>query len=91
VVTPVTFLDDGDQGVNMPGVIRTRGDTVFASDASVFIDDHNSVVLFPGGLDGTVDHTRGVVAIITEGGEKMPADVRVLTFLDDLDPGAEYP
>jgi hypothetical protein len=91
MVTPVTLLGDGDDGVNVPGVIRTRGDTVFAADTSVFIDDHNPVVLFPGGLDGAVDHTRGVVAIITEGGEKMPAYVRVLTFLDDLDPGAEYP
>lgn len=75
----------------MPGVVRTRGDTVFASDTSVFIDDHNSVILFPGGLNGAVDHTRGVVAIITESWEKMPADIRISTFFDDLDPGTEYP
>jgi hypothetical protein len=91
MVAPVTLLDDGDDGVNMPGVIRARGDTVFASDASVFIDDHNPVILLPSGLDGAVDHTRGGVAIITEGRKKMPADVRVLAFLDDLDPGAENP
>jgi len=83
-------LNDRDEGVSMPGVIRTRGDTVPASDTSVFVDDHNPVISFPGGLNGTVDHTRGIIAIITEGGKKMPADVRVLTFLDDLDPGAEY-
>jgi len=90
MVTPVTLLDDGDEGVSMPGVIWTRGDTVSASDASVFIDDHDPVISFPGGLNGAVDHARGVIAIITESGEKMPADVRILTFLDDLDPGAKY-
>lgn len=90
-MTPVTLLGDGDDGVNVPGIIRTRGNTVFASDASVFIDDHNPVILFPRGLYGTVDNTRGVVAIIAEGRKKMPADVWVSTLLDDLDPGTKYP
>jgi hypothetical protein len=91
VIAEVTLLDDRHEGIDIPGVVRTGGKTIFASDTPVFIDDDDSVLLFPGGLDRTIDDAGRMVALIAERGKKMACDVRVSSLFDDLHPRAIDP
>jgi hypothetical protein len=91
MMAEVALLDDGDQGIDVPRIVRTGGETVLATDASMFIDDDDAIFPFPGRLDRTVDHARRVVTLIAEGGEKVPRRVRILPLFDNLHPGTEHP
>jgi hypothetical protein len=87
----VAFLDDRNKGVNVSRIVWTGSETIFATDAPVFINDDNPIFPLPGGLDRTVDHARRMIALIAEAGEKVSCDVGIFPFFNNLDPGAKDP
>ena len=91
VMAEITLLDNGDKRVDIPRIVRARGQAVFTADTAMLINYDDPVFLFPGGLDRAIDHAGGVVALITESGKKMASDVRVSSLLNDLYPGAKHP
>jgi hypothetical protein len=90
VVAEIALLDDGNQGVDISRIVGTRGEAVFTADASMFIDDDDSIFPFPGCLHRAVDHAGRVVALIAEGGKKVACCVWILPFFDNLHPGAKH-
>jgi hypothetical protein len=90
VRTEVTFLDDGHEGVDISGIIRAGSKTVFTADATMLIDDDDAVFPPPGGLDRTVDDTGRTLTLVAERREEVTRDVRVLSFFDNLHPGAKH-
>jgi hypothetical protein len=91
MVAEVAFLDDRHERVDIPGIVRTGGQTVFAADAPVLVNDHDPVFPLPCCLDGTIDDTGGMVALIAEGGEEVACDIGVFPLFNNLHPGAENP
>ncbi len=87
----VALLDNGDEGVNISRIIGTGSQTVFASDASVFVNDHDPIFPLPGRLNRTVDDAGGVVALIAEIGQKVSRNIRILSFFNNLYPRAKDP
>jgi len=89
VMAKVALLDNGDEGVNISRIIGAGSQTVFASDASVFVNDHDPIFPLPGRLNRTVNDTGRVIALIAEVGEKVPRNVGILSFFNDFDPRPE--
>ncbi len=87
----IAFLDDRHEGIDISRIIRAGGETVFAPDASVFVDDYNPVFPFPRGLDRTIDDAGWMITLIAESGEKVARDVWVLALLNNLHPRAKNP
>jgi hypothetical protein len=87
-MTKVTFLDDGNQGVYIPRIVRTRGKAVFAPDAPVLVNNNDPILPLPGRLNRTVDDTGGVITLIAEIGKKVAGDIGILSFFNNLYPGA---
>jgi hypothetical protein len=87
-MTEVALLDDRNQGVNIPRIVRTGGKTVFATDASVLVNNNDPIFPPPSRLDRTVDDTRGVFTLIAEIGKKVTRDIGVPSFFNHLYPGA---
>jgi hypothetical protein len=52
----------------------------------MFIDDNDSIILFPGSLDRTIDHTGWMVALIAEAWEKVSRNVWIFSLFDNLYP-----
>jgi hypothetical protein len=88
VMTEIALLDDRNQGVNIPCIVRTGGKTVFAADASVLVDNNDPIFPLPSRLDRTVDDTRGVFTLIAEIGKKVTCDIGIPSFFNHLYPGA---
>jgi hypothetical protein len=88
VMTEVAFLDDRNQGVNIPRIVRTGGKAVFATDASVLVNHNDPIFPLPSRLNRAVDHTRGVITLIAEVGKKVTGDIGILSFFNNLYPGA---
>jgi hypothetical protein len=87
-MTEVAFLDDRNQGVNIPCIVRTGSKTVFATDATVLVNNNDPIIPLPGGLDRTVDDTGGVFTLIAEIGKKVTGDVGIPSFFNHLYPRA---
>lgn len=86
MVAEVAFLNDRHEGVDIPGIVGTRGKTIFTADTSMFIDDHDSIFPFPGCLDWAIDDTRRMLALIAKGGEEVACDVGVPPLFNNLHP-----
>lgn len=71
VMAEVALLDDRDEGIDISGIVRAGGKTIFTTDTSMFINDDDSIFLLPGGLDRAIDDTGRVVALIAEGREEV--------------------
>ena len=82
----IALLDDRHEGIDISGIVGTRGETIFTTDATMFVDDDDPVLLFPGRLDWAIDDTRRMLALITEGGEKVACDVGVPPLFNNLHP-----
>jgi hypothetical protein len=89
VIAKVAFLDDRHEGVDIPGIVRTGGQAVFAADASMLVNDHNPVFPLPGCLDRTINHTGGMIALIAKRGQEVACDVWVLPLFNNLYPCAK--
>jgi hypothetical protein len=87
-MTEVAFLDNRNQGVNVPRIVRTGGQTVFATDATVLVNNNDPIFPLPGRLDRTVDDTGGVFTLIAEIGKKVTRDVGISPFFNHLYPRA---
>jgi len=90
MVAEVAFLDDRDERVDVSGIIGAGGKAVFAADTAVFIDDDDAVFPFPCRLNRTIDHARGVLALIAEAGKEVAGKVGIPPFFDNLHPGSKY-
>jgi hypothetical protein len=90
VMTKVAFLDDRNQRVNIPCIVRAGSETVLATDAPMLVNDDDPVFPLPGRLNRTVDHTGGVIALVAEVGKKVTRDVGVFPLFNNLDPGTKY-
>jgi len=86
MMAKVTLLNDRHEGINISCIIGAGGKAVFATDTPMFIDDDDSIILSPCGLDRTIDDTGWMVALIAEGREKMACDVGVPSLFDDFHP-----
>ncbi len=86
MIAEVTLLDDGHQGVDIPRIVGTRGKAIFTANTSMFIDDDDPILLFPGCLDRTIDDAGWMVALIAKGRKEMACDIWILTFLNNLHP-----
>jgi hypothetical protein len=86
----VAFLDDRNKGVNVSCIVGTGSETIFATNAPMLVNNDNPIFPLPGGLNRTVDHAGGVVALIAETGKKVPGDVGVFPFFNNFDPGTKY-
>ena len=91
VMAEVTLLNDRDQGVNVSGIVRARGETIFTTDTAMLIDNDDSVVPFPGCLDRAIDDTGRVVTLIAESRKKVACNVWISALLNNLHPGAKHP
>jgi len=87
-MTEVAFLDDRYQRVDIPRIVRTGSKAVFATDASVLVNNHDPIFPLPSRLDRTVDDTGGVITLIAEIGKKVPCDIGILSFFNHLYPRA---
>jgi hypothetical protein len=90
VMAKVAFLDDRNKGVNVSRIVGTGSETIFAANAPMLVNNNNSVFPLPGGLNRTVDYAGRVVALIAEARKKVPRDVGVFPFFNNLDPGTEH-
>jgi hypothetical protein len=86
MVAEIAFLDDRHEGVDISGIVRTGSQTVFATDAPVFVNDNDSIFPLPCCLDGTIDDTRWMIALIAKGGEEVACDIGVLPLFNNLHP-----
>lgn len=91
MVAEIAFLDDRHEGVDIPGIVRTGGQAVFAADAPVLVNDHNPVLPFPCCLNGTIDDARRMIALIAQGGEEVASDIGVLPLFNNLHPCTKNP
>jgi hypothetical protein len=64
MVAEIAFLDDRHEGVDIPGVVGAGSQTVFATNASMLVNDYDPVFPLPCCLHGTIDDTRGMIALI---------------------------
>jgi hypothetical protein len=87
-MTEVALLDDRNQGVNIPRIVRTGGKTVFAADASVLVNNNDPIFPLPSRLDRTVDDTRRVFTLIAEIGKEVTRDIGIPSFFNHLYPRA---
>jgi hypothetical protein len=85
-MTEVAFLNNGDKGVNISRIVWTGSQTVFATDASVFVDDHDPIFPLPSRLNRTIDDTGRMITLIAEVGEKVSSNIRIFSFLYNLYP-----
>ncbi len=88
-MTEVAFLDNRDKGVNISCIVRTGSQTVFATDASVFINDNDPVFTLPRRLNRTVDDAGRVITLIAERGKEVTRDIWILSFFNNLYPSAK--
>ncbi len=87
----ITLLNDRNEGINIPGIVRARGETVLTTDTPMLIDDDNSVFPLPCRLYGAIDHAGRVVALIAEHREEVPGRVGIPSLFNDLYPGTKHP
>jgi hypothetical protein len=88
VMTEIAFLDDRNQRVNIPRIVRTGGQAVFATDASVLVNNNDPVFPLPSRLDRTVDDAGWMIALIAEVGKKVTSNVWIFSFFNNLYPRA---
>jgi hypothetical protein len=55
----------------------------------MFINDDDPVFSLPSRLNRTIDDTGGVITLIAEVREKVSRNIRILSFLNNLDPRPE--
>jgi hypothetical protein len=73
------FLDN-------PDIVGAGSNTIFTTDAAMFIDDDDAIFPLPGGLNWAIDDTGRVIALITEGREKVACNVGIFPLLNHLHP-----
>jgi hypothetical protein len=68
MVAEIALLNDWHEGVDIPGIVRTRGKTVFTADTPMLIDDNDPIFPLPSRLDWTIDDAGWMIALIAKGG-----------------------
>ena len=87
-MTEVALLNDRNQGANLPRIVRTGGQAVFATDASVLVNDNDPVFPLPSRLDRTVDDAGWMITLIEEVGKKVARNIGIFSFFNNLYPRA---
>jgi len=89
--TEVAFGCSVGTGIDIERIVRAGLHAALASNTASIVEVYDSIRTAEEGVGGANLYAGSIVTVVTSHHAEMTAGVREFTFLDVLDPGAEYP
>ena len=90
IQTPITFLSNMMQRIDVSHPIRAGGHTVSATDTPMRVDVHDAVIALIGCLHRTHGYTNRVFTIVAQNRQKMLPHRGIGSLLHLFDPGSPH-